>query len=243
MKPINVSSVYCILNKVTDRRYVGSTTRFNRRKNQHKHELRNNRHVSILMQKDFQDYGEESFIFFELEEVYTFDRNELFDREQYWINKYHPEYNTVETVKKFFPVFSDEARERSRLSKIGRKQPQEEKDRRAKSIREHWALPQFKGTKKISDEQKKVLSEKNMGEKNPNWGLKRTPEQLENMSKGMANTRHIFKSPTGELVEIINPYKNSVSQTGLSYSTVRKMYKGKIPQSGGWTFVKSEKIK
>lgn len=93
MKTINVSSVYCILNTVSNKRYIGSTKNFADRKGNHLFRLRHNQHYSLGLQQDFNQLGEEFFKFIILEEVRTFEWAELLKREQYWIKKLKPEYN------------------------------------------------------------------------------------------------------------------------------------------------------
>lgn len=238
-------TIYAILNIETQERYVGSTVNFKNRKKSHWSDLRLKKHGSWKMQRAYTHYGEEKFRFIILETFFADTPEEVYVKEQFWIDLYKPEYNINMIAGSFIPTSArtKEARRKQSNKVTGRKQPQEEKDRRAQSLRDHWAKPEFKGTKKISEGQKKRLSEINTGENNPNWGLKRTPEQLENLSKGRANIKHTFRSPTGELVEIVNPYKNSMSLTGLSFSSIRNLYGGKLTQCQGWTFVKSEKIK
>ena len=56
--------VYLIENKVTGKRYVGSTTiNLQQRWNDHKSGLRNNKHANIHLQRTWNKYGEESFVF------------------------------------------------------------------------------------------------------------------------------------------------------------------------------------
>lgn len=233
-KRINVSSVYCVLNIYTNRRYVGSTTKFSKRKTHHLYDLRNKIHSSKLLQEDYEKYGEDSLKFFILEDVETFNLDELINREQYWIDKYKPEYNVNQIAGYRFPKKTEEAKDRIRKRMTGRKQSQEEKDRRAESIKKFWATHP---AKTIPQEMREHLSKINTGKRNPNWGLKRTPEQLKRQGDGRANTIYTFKSPEGNTVSF---RRITNSPIPLSYSTLRKLVRGVWKESKGWTFVKSE---
>lgn len=241
MNDINVSTVYCILNIPTGKKYIGSTTRFGSRKRQHKYELRRGIHPSKSMQEDWSIYGEDSFQFFELEKVYTFDRDELFAREQHWMDLYLPEYNGNPLAGNWFheSAYSPEAKAKHSEKIRGRKQSPEWVKRRMDTMKRNGKQK----LKVVTPEQKKHLSEINTGERNPNWGLKRTPEQLENLSKGRANKKYIYLSPAGNEIEIVNMQKNGLSMTGISTSVLRKLRNGKIKQSRGWTFLREEFLK
>ena len=238
---INASHVYCILNTETGRRYVGSTTRIRNRKRQHLSDLRKHKHPSKLMQDDYATFGEHSFVFFELEEVLTFSLEELHAVEQRWINKYNPEYNTVMNVKKYFPTFSAESREKSRQAKLGRKQSQEEKDKRAQSIREFWARPENKGKKIISPEQKSHLSKINTGENNPNWGTHRSQETKEKSRDSLSKWVYVFLSPNSmEFVVRRGLVQCEGEGLPVPYWAARRMYQGKIKEYKGWMFLRVE---
>lgn len=233
---VSTGIVYCILNKQNEKRYVGSTVGLYHRKNDHLHRLRNGKHYSELMQKDFNEWGEDSFVIFVLEEVKTNDRDLLFSREQYWIDKYHPEYNVSKYAGHYLCLTKD-SHKKSADARRGRKQSQEEKDRRADSIKKFWATHP---AKIIPQEMREHLSKINTGKKNPNWGLKRTPEQLQRQSDGRANTIYTFKSPEGDTISF---RKITNSPTPLSYSTLRKLVRGILKESMGWTFVKKELVR
>lgn len=200
-KHINISSVYCILNIYNNKRYVGSSTIFSRRKSQHLHELRKNKHPNHCLQLDFNFFGEIAFRFFILEKIYTLDKDELISREQYWINKYNPEYNVYPIAGKYFPENDRQLGIEKRLNALrGRKQSQEEKDKRAHSLREYYKTH----TIVVTSERRKHLSEINMGDKNPNFGLKRSPETLKKMSISRSKTIYPgFIAPDGTRYENI----------------------------------------
>lgn len=86
----NSCGVYQIRNLVNGHLYVGSSRALGFRRTQHFSDLRCQRHHSSYLQRAFNKYGEENFIF----EVIEFcDNNDQFTLEQYWIDKLSPPYN------------------------------------------------------------------------------------------------------------------------------------------------------
>lgn len=233
MTPINISHVYCILNIHNGKRYVGSTTSLSLRKRQHLFELRKFKHPSRVMQADYITYGEDAFKMFSLEEVFTFEREELFAREQHWIDLYKPEYNTNELAGNHIPKsgLTKEARQKQARKVTGRKQSQEEKDKRANSIKKFWSTHP---AKTIPQAIREHLSKINTGEGNPNWGLKRTEETRKRISESNSKVQYTFKSPSGELFTFTNLSKAPIP---LPYWRLRQLYRGQKEEVDGWTFV------
>ena len=54
--------IYKIVNKITNEKYVGQTTNFSRRIENHLSKLRNNNHINPKLQASWNKYGEENFI-------------------------------------------------------------------------------------------------------------------------------------------------------------------------------------
>ena len=236
------SGIYILYNIFTGRRYVGSSRNLKHRRTCHFSGMKNGTHENYKIRNECSTYGVDSFRWEILERC---EIGCLVEREQWWMDSLKPELNIILTADNHNCTETErrkEARKRQAEKITGRKQSQEEKDKRAKSIKEFWAKPENVGKKIVSQEQRRVLSEKNTGANNPNWGKPRSEESKQKSSQSNSKVRHIFHSPDGKLVEIINPYKNSVKLTGLSYSVIRKMYTGRQESSKGWTFVRSESI-
>ena len=53
--------IYFIINQLTNERYVGQTTNFSRRKNEHFEKLKENRHPNPKLQNAYNKYGKENF--------------------------------------------------------------------------------------------------------------------------------------------------------------------------------------
>lgn len=77
------SGVYIILNKINGKFYVGSSKKIKQRLSAHKVCLRRNNHHNQYLQKSWNKYGEDNFIF---EIVEYCDLDSYLQREQHWID-------------------------------------------------------------------------------------------------------------------------------------------------------------
>lgn len=96
----NESGVYAIYCKSNNKLYIGSAVNFHARLKRHLYHLRNDKHHSIKLQRAFNKYEIENFIFIILENV---DKSELLDKESYWINhlnSYKNGFNCTDVCKK-----------------------------------------------------------------------------------------------------------------------------------------------
>lgn len=90
--------VYKIQNVHTGMVYIGGTSDFARRKNEHLGDLKRHQHHSRKMQKDFDSFGIDSFLICPIEEC---SLSSLRDREQFYIDLYDAVksgYNTSESA-------------------------------------------------------------------------------------------------------------------------------------------------
>ena len=78
------SGIYKILNKITDKFYIGSATDFYERWHSHKHYLSKLNHHNVHLQRAWIKYGELAFEFIILE---ICDTTKLEEIEQRWIDK------------------------------------------------------------------------------------------------------------------------------------------------------------
>lgn len=90
-----VSGVYEIVNTKNQKRYIGQSECINKRICTHRSSLANGYHSCPELQKDYNQFGPETFEVFILEKV-SDEKDRLF-REKYWIHKYLPDqlYNTA----------------------------------------------------------------------------------------------------------------------------------------------------
>lgn len=89
------SGVYVIQNLRTSKRYVGSSRNIKKRFQQHRIQLDENRHHSVLLQRAWNKHGSENFIF---TKVLYCEKNDLLMYEQAFMDRYLPEYNILKVA-------------------------------------------------------------------------------------------------------------------------------------------------
>jgi group I intron endonuclease len=87
--------VYKIRNLINGKEYIGSSTNLSARWCNHKYECNRRENNARLLQEDWVLFKEEQFVFEVLE---LCKKEELRDREQYWIEKNKPAYNIAPTA-------------------------------------------------------------------------------------------------------------------------------------------------
>jgi len=88
--------IYIISNKVNTKVYIGSTINLNKRWNEHKRDLLNNKHQNIHFQRFVNKYGIESLIFNSHEEI---DDSMLLIREQYYLDTIPDKFNIAKNAQ------------------------------------------------------------------------------------------------------------------------------------------------
>ena len=82
----NKSGIYQIRNLINNKIYVGSAVNLKKRFNTHLYQLKTNIHENYKLQRDFDKYGEQNFIF----EVIEFCKPDVrYEIEQYWLDKFY----------------------------------------------------------------------------------------------------------------------------------------------------------
>ncbi|MCR4362018.1 GIY-YIG nuclease family protein [Bacillus subtilis] len=175
-----ISCVYMIQNEINNRVYIGSTKDLKNRMNRHLSILRNGKHDSDKLQKDWNEFGQSNFKLYILEIV---TQEDLLIREQFFMNKYnsfsdkgynlHPKagsplgYKHREDVRQKY----SESRRDEMNGFYNKKHTKESKDKMSKShlgktINENQkrGLEEGRGKKHFTEETYKKLSEKNRGE-------------------------------------------------------------------------------
>ena len=121
---ISKSGIYKIINKLNNQIYIGSSIHINRRLNEHKSSLKNNKHYNKFLQNSYNKYGKEHFDFKILEEC-----DNLLEREQYYIDTLKPTYNLLplayrtEGIKR-----SNETKHKQSIARLGMKFTNEHKN-------------------------------------------------------------------------------------------------------------------
>lgn len=119
----NVCGVYKIINLVNNKIYIGSSCNLGQRLWCHRANLRHNKHHNPHLQNAWNKYGEENFDYCIIERC---SEDKQYEREQFYIDSCHPEYNIAEEVK--LPSYSEESRKkhsetRKRMFKEGKLKP------------------------------------------------------------------------------------------------------------------------
>jgi len=100
MNKIDCKGIYKITNILNSKFYIGSTTKsFQRRWDQHKLLLKQNKHHSIKLQRAYNKYGPQYFKYEILEII--IDKNLILDREQWYLDNLTPYYNICKDVYSF----------------------------------------------------------------------------------------------------------------------------------------------
>lgn len=100
-----ICGVYKIINLINGKIYIGSTKNMRRRLWKHRALLRHNKHHNQHLQNSWNKYGENNFDYAIIEQC---DESCQYEREQYYIDTLHPEYNIAEEV--LLPSYTEDSR-------------------------------------------------------------------------------------------------------------------------------------
>ncbi|MHB8871682.1 MAG: GIY-YIG nuclease family protein [Candidatus Doudnabacteria bacterium] len=90
---MNKTGVYLIINLITSQIYIGSSAKnIKYRFAIHISDLRKNKHHSMLLQRSWNKYTEDAFLFTSLEYV---EPSRCIEREQFWIDRLKPFFNIL----------------------------------------------------------------------------------------------------------------------------------------------------
>jgi len=150
-----ISGIYQIKNIMNGDIYIGQSVNLYKRKYSHFNSLKNNTHKNKFLQKAYNDFGENCFIF---SIILICEKIELTYYEQKLVDKLNPIYNIFKKCvnSSFGIICSDEVRRNLSNSHLG---------------------------KKNTEEQNKKISESGLGEKNHFFGKKHSAISKEKISK------------------------------------------------------------
>lgn len=103
----NICGVYKLVNLINGKFYIGSTKNMRKRLWKHRALLRHNKHNNPHLQNSWNKYGENNFDYCILE---TCNEQNQYEREQFYIDTLHPEYNIAEIVE--LPSYTEESRKK-----------------------------------------------------------------------------------------------------------------------------------
>lgn len=196
-----ISGVYKIENIRTGKLYIGSSVIIKQRFNDHKNNLRLNRHCNKHFQRAYNIDGWEAFVCSTIEECPI---EMLVEREQYWIDQYDFNkdlYNDLPTA----------------YSWLGKHHTEETKELVSKNSA--WNNPE------IVDNIREILSNKMYGEGNPMHGRKHSEETKQkiremvilnkNTPVGVKKKTAQINPDTNEIIKIFDSLKEaSYAMTG-----------------------------
>lgn len=123
--------IYKIINKVTNKYYIGSSIEIENRLVHHTNQLKGNRHCNIHLQNAWNKYNPDNFEFTILEELPDLDIVEIRNIEQQYLDNsdWDHLYNIAKNVEKpcLNRIFSKETREKISKANTGRTHSEETK--------------------------------------------------------------------------------------------------------------------
>lgn len=175
--------IYSITNLINDKKYIGSTINPCQRKENHFSRLRKNKHCNKILQRSWNKYGENNFLFEMVEKVD--DKNDLIKLEQKYIDLLKPVYNICKIAKSRLGVkASEETLAKMRKANLGKKLSEEHKRRlseKMKSIipKHNWnrGKPAWNSGLKMTEEYKKRQLDSYKKRKNY-WKGKKLPQEM-----------------------------------------------------------------
>lgn len=194
MKSIPLSGVYVITNTSNGHKYIGSAVNLNARRKLHFSSLAKGKHHNIYLQRAYNKYGDECFVFSVLSYC---PRSKLIELEQQAIDTYKPEYNIAPRAGSQLGYrHTDSSRQKMGAKSKGRTFTEAFKEK---------MRTLFTGKQRPDDVRKKI-SEANKGRViGKEWreklslshkGNKHTPEQIEKI-----RAVHIGRKNTPETIE------------------------------------------
>lgn len=178
-----IGGIYKIVNKSNGKFYIGSAVSFKERWKKHKKDLRKGTHHSKYLQRAWNNYGEESFLFIVIE--YVENKLKLINREQYYIDSLSPHYNVCKIAGSCLGLkHSIETRKIYTAQRLGKKiGPQTEEHKMNIRISKLGII--------ASDETKRKMSLSRRG-------VKRDPHSLETRKKIGDTQRGVLRGPLSE---------------------------------------------
>jgi len=217
------SGIYCIRNLINGKRYIGQASVLINRKYYHFSELKRNCHHNKYLQRSYNKYGVENFIF---EILLICEKEYLTHYEQIFCDILRPEYNTRKCVDSNLGTKWPEESRRKMSERIsGENNPNYGK---IPSDETRLRMSESHIGKSLSEDQKMKMSERMKGENNPNYG-KPMPEErkikmIENMPD-MSGENHPFygKHHTEETKILLSEKAKNISdETRKKMSDAKK---------------------
>lgn len=226
-----VSGIYIIKNMVNGKVYIGQSVDIQKRFLEHKWELKNNKHRNSYMQRSWEKYGEDNFLF---EIIERYPSHLLNEKETYWIKNYKSNnsvygYNCNDGGDSRIP--NEITREKHRVANLGKK----------RSPETCALISEIHKGKKMSDESKLKMRNAKLGKKLTKEHKQKMSESLKGRKRSQETIKKVADANRGqkrspEIVAKMTGRKAS-KETREKQSKVRI---GKEPWNKGKTDVYSE---
>lgn len=238
--------IYKIVNSKNKKIYVGSTTNFSRRKNQHFTSLNNNEHHSILLQRAYNKYGSDYFLIEKIESFLYDTVEEILCKEQYYIDKLIPSYNIAKIAG------SQLGLKRSKKAKLNISNGQKGRKVWNKGLRTGPLSEEIKKNMSIAQKKRKPISKKTRKKISlSRIGMTFSNTHKENLSKAiMANpsmkgkkgklnpvSKSIYQCDMdGKIINEFESISQSCEKMGFNYSAILNCLKKRWKQYKGFVF-------
>jgi hypothetical protein len=175
--------VYQILNTANNKCYIGSSAAIKIRWSEHKNTLRANKNQSVKLQRAWNKYGEESFQFIILE-VVDGDKEELYKKEQFYMDK----FNSIKNGYNVRPSAASnlgyrhtkKAKEKMSKGRMGKNNPMYGKIVSEETRLKHSIIHRREN---LSQETLEKMSKATSGKNNANYGKTPSEDTRKKMSE------------------------------------------------------------
>ena len=222
------SGIYQIYNKITNKRYIGSSISIRRRWSQHLHALKHNIHHSKHLQNAWNKYGEDAFVFQCLEFC---EPENLLSLEHDYITYYKTTnreygYNTTEDVENALKM---QDKDRIKISKalLGRKWTEEQRQKFIKS-RTGKKQPKISETRKrqIKDGTVKLVKINEVSEeKQKIWKQHISESKKKYYENNPNHVYHPIKIESEDFVMYFPTVKKAAEYLNVCVDTIRNVAK------------------
>ena len=225
-----MQGIYRIRNKLNDKRYIGSTQDLEEGWKERRRALRKGKYHNIPLQRAWNKYGEENFVF-EVEEEVVGDNKALLAREQIYLDEgfaFGSLYNMAKDASAPMRGRHHTGKTKQKMSRASKGKPKTEKHKRN-------------------------ISKSKKGKNNPNYGrspsnetrIKRSRALMGNKN-GVGNENAAKPYPaflnvkTGKNILAGHDLRRMCIEKGLKYENMRNLARGHTQSThNGWAKAKS----